>query len=330
MTPTPSSTVHVVARHFAKPEKAGQVQDVLSRLVPLSRAEPGCLKYELFHNTSDPADFTFMETFASDAALALHAAAPYIVDLQSQLSGLIAQPSDVRVYRAVPIENRDGRTADPRWTRVDEYLEELFTPADAALASTLASTSAAGLPEIQVSATQGKLLHVLARAMGARRILEIGTLAGYSAIWLARALPADGRLVTIELDPKHASVAGANVAAAGLADRVDIRVGAAIDVLPRLLGEGIGPFDFTFMDADKVGYASYLDWAIRLSRPGSLIIADNVIRDGAITETGTGDEAVDGIRQFNAALAADARVSATAVQTVGVKGYDGFTAAVCL
>jgi predicted O-methyltransferase YrrM len=213
---------------------------------------------------------------------------------------------------------------------VDEYLEELFTPADPALAATLASTGAAGLPEIQVSATQGKLLHIMARAMGATRILEIGTLAGYSAIWLARALPAGGRLVTIEVDPKHAEVARANIAAAGFSDRIEIRVGRAIDVLPRLLTEGIGPFDFTFVDADKVGYAGYLDWTIRLSRPGSLIVADNVIRDGAITESDTGDEAVDGIRRFNAALAADRRVSATAVQTVGVKGYDGFTVAVRL
>ena len=186
-----------------------------------------------------------------------------------------------------------------------------------------------GLPTIQVSATQGKLLHVIARSMGARRILEIGTLAGYSAIWLARALPPDGRLITIELDPKHAEVARANIARAGLGDRVDIRVGRAIDVLPRLAAEGAGPFDLTFIDADKVGYTDYLDWAIRLSRPGSLIVADNVIRDGAVTESNTGDDMVDGIRRFNAALAADGRVTATAVQTVGSKGYDGFTAAVC-
>jgi caffeoyl-CoA O-methyltransferase len=219
---------------------------------------------------------------------------------------------------------------DPRWARVDAYLENLFTPPDAALQATLDSTAAAGLPQIQVSATQGKLLHVIARSIGARRMLEIGTLAGYSAIWLARALPADGRLVTIELDPKHAEVARVNLARAGLADRVEIRIGRAIDVLPQLVAEGAGPFDFTFIDADKVGYAGYLDWAIRLSRPGSLIVADNVIRDGAITEEGTGDEATDGIRRFNVALAADTRVSATAVQTVGAKGYDGFTAAVCV
>jgi caffeoyl-CoA O-methyltransferase len=143
-------------------------------------------------------------------------------------------------------------------------------------------------------------------------------------------LAPDGRLVTIEFDPRHADVARANIARAGLVDRVEIRVGRAIDVLPRLALEGAGPFDLTFIDADKVGYVDYLDWAIQLSRPGSLIIADNVIRDGAVTETATGDEAVDGIRRFNAALAADRRVSATAVQTVGVKGYDGFAAAVCL
>lgn len=327
---TSSPAIHVVARHFAKPDTTAQVREILERLIPLSRSESGCLKYELFQNTSDPGDFTFVETFASDAALALHASSPYVVNLQSQLSGLIAQPSDVRVYRAVPVEPRDGRTADPRWARVDDYLEGLFTPADPALSATLASTAAAGLPEIQVSATQGKLLHILAKSMGATRILEVGTLAGYSAIWLARALPAGGRLTTIELDPKHAEVARANVAHAGLADRVDIRIGRAIDVLPGLLSEGTGPFDLTFIDADKVSYTSYLDSAIRLSRRGSLIVADNVIRDGAITEADTGDEAVDGIRRFNAALAADARVSATAVQTVGVKGYDGFTIAVCV
>jgi predicted O-methyltransferase YrrM len=213
---------------------------------------------------------------------------------------------------------------------VDTYLEDLYTPPDPALQATLDSAEAAGLPAIQVSATQGKLLHVLARAMGARRILEIGTLAGYSAIWLARALPADGRLITLELDPTHAEVARTNFARAGLADRIDLRVGRAIDILPRLAAEGAGPFDLTFIDADKVGYTGYLEWAIRLSRPGGLILADNVIRDGAVTESTTGDELVDGIRRFHAALAADARVSATAVQTVGVKGYDGFTAAVCV
>ena len=205
---------------------------------------------------------------------------------------------------------------------------------DAALRATLESADAAGLPSIQVSATQGKLLHVIAKSIGARRILEIGTLGGYSAIWLARALPEGGRLVTIELDPKHAEVARANIARAGLADRVDIRIGRAIDILPHLFeqcierNDGAGPFDLAFIDADKVGYTGYLDWTIRLSRPGSLIIADNVIRDGAVTESTTGDAMVDGIRRFNAALAADPRVTATAVQTVGAKGYDGFTAAV--
>ena len=330
-SPAASSTaIHVVARHFAKPETVAKLREVLVSLIPLSRAEPGCLKYELFENTTDSTDFTFMETFASDAALAAHAAAPYITSLGGQLEALIAKPSDVRFYRPIAYQPMDGRTDDPRWTRVDDYLEGLFTPNDPALQATLESTHTSGLPTIQVSATQGKLLHVMAKSIGARRILEIGTLAGYSAIWLARALPADGRLVTIEFDPKHADVARANIARAGLADRVDVRVGRAIDVLPKLLEEKLGPFDLTFIDADKVGYTSYLDWAIRLSRPGSLIIADNVVRDGAITESDTGDEAVDGIRKFNEALAQDPRVSATAVQTVGSKGYDGFTAAVCL
>jgi predicted O-methyltransferase YrrM/quinol monooxygenase YgiN len=334
-TPSSSSSpVHVVARHFARPETVAEVREILVGLIPLSRAEAGCLKYELFHNISDPTDFTFMETFASDAALVDHAAAPYVAGLQARLNALVAKPSDVRIYRPVAVEARDGRTTDPRWARVDDYLEELFVPPDAALQAAVESADAAGLPSIQVSATQGKLLQVIAKSMGARRILEIGTLGGYSAIWLARALPADGRLVTIELDPKHADVARANITRAGLADRVDIRVGRAIDILPRLFeqcierADGAGPFDLTFIDADKVGYAGYLDWAIRLSRAGSLIIADNVIRDGAVTESTTGDAMVDGIRRFNAALAVDARVSATAIQTVGAKGYDGFTAAV--
>jgi len=325
-----SNAVHVVARHFARPEKVREVHEVLTALIPLSRAEPGCLKYELFQNDADPTDFTFIETFATDAALASHAAAPYVVALGAKLNGLLAQPSDVRVYRPLAVDMRDGRTTDPRWTRVDDYLEDLFTPADATLQAALDSAGAAGLPPIQVSATQGKLLHVIARALGARRILEIGTLAGYSAIWLARALPAGGRLITIELEPAHAEVARANLERAGVADRVDIRVGRALDILPRLAAEAAGAFDLTFIDADKVSYTQYLDWAIRLSHPGSLIIADNVIRDGAVTDPTTGDEMVDGVRRFNAALAADPRVSATAVQTVGVKGYDGFTAAVCM
>jgi predicted O-methyltransferase YrrM/quinol monooxygenase YgiN len=325
-----SNAVHVVARHFARPEKVREVHDILTGLIPLSRAEPGCLKYELFQNAAEPTDFTFIETFASDAALASHAAAPYVAGLAAKLDGLLAQPSDVRVYQPVAIEARDGRTMDPRWARVDEYLEDLFTPPDAALQAALDSTGAGGLPPIQVSATQGKLLHVIAKAIGARRILEIGTLAGYSAIWLARALPPGGRLITIELEPKHAEVARASLTRAGVADRVDVRVGRAIDILPRLATEDAGAFDLTFIDADKVSYTEYLDWAIRLSHPGSLIIADNVIRDGAVTESTTGDELVDGIRRFNAALATDPRVSATAVQTVGAKGYDGFTAAVCL
>jgi predicted O-methyltransferase YrrM/quinol monooxygenase YgiN len=328
--PLTSSAVHVVARHFARPETVADVHAMLIELIPLSRAEAGCLKYELFQNVSDPTDFTFMETFAGEAALAAHAAAPYVAGLQARLQPLIAKPSDVRVYRPVAVEARDGRTTDPRWARVDEYLEDLFTPPDPVLRATLDSITAAGLPQIQVSATQGKLLQVIARSMGARRILEIGTLAGYSAIWLATALPSDGRLITIELDPKHADVARANLSRAGLADRVDVRVGRAIDILPQLAAEGAGPFDLTFIDADKAGYTGYLDWAIRLSRRGGLIIADNVIRDGAVTGADTGDEMVDGVRRFNAALAADPRVSATAVQTVGIKGYDGFTAAVCV
>jgi predicted O-methyltransferase YrrM len=209
---------------------------------------------------------------------------------------------------------------------VDRYLDDTIVGADAALEAALASSAAADLPAISVSPSQGKLLHVIAKAMGARRILELGTLGGYSAIWLARALPPGGRLVTIEADPKHADVARRNLERAGVAAVVDLRVGAALDVLPQVQAERSGPFDFVFIDADKANYPQYLDWAIRLSRPGSLIVADNVIRKGAVIEAGTSDTAVAAMRRMMAQLQSDPRVTATAIQTVGVKGYDGFAA----
>ena len=214
-----------------------------------------------------------------------------------------------------------------RWTAVDRYLTDLLVPADAALAATLEESARAGLPPIAVSPTEGKLLHLLARVHGAREILEIGTLGGYSTIWLARALPPGGRLVTLELDPAHAEVARANVARAGLAGAVELRVGPALETLPRLAAEGRSPFDLVFLDADKGGYPAYLAWALRLTRRGSLIVADNVVRDGAVIDPASEDPNVLGVRRFLELLAAEPRVSATAVQTVGSKGYDGFAIA---
>jgi predicted O-methyltransferase YrrM len=217
-----------------------------------------------------------------------------------------------------------------RWTAVDDYISDLFIPPDPALDAALSASVAAGLPSIQVSAAQGKMLHLLARALGARRILEIGTLGGYSTIWLARALPPGGSLITLEAEPKHAEVAEANIARAGLAGAIDLRVGRAQETLPQLLAEGRRPFDLIFIDADKPGYSAYLGWSLRLARPGTLIIADNVVRKGQVAEGAAGDANVEGIRSFNKALAAETRVSATEIQTVGSKGYDGFALAVVL
>jgi predicted O-methyltransferase YrrM len=214
-----------------------------------------------------------------------------------------------------------------QWTEVDRYVANLFVLPDPALDAALQSSDAAGLPSISVSASQGKLLHLLARVQGARNILELGTLGGYSTIWLGRALPADGRLITLEFDPKHAEVARANIARAGLASVVEVRVGRALDTLPQLAAEGRGPFDLIFIDADKPGYPDYLPWALKLSRRGSLIIADNVVRKGAVADAASADPNVQGIRRFNQLLAAEPRVSTTVIQTVGSKGYDGFAMA---
>jgi predicted O-methyltransferase YrrM len=217
-----------------------------------------------------------------------------------------------------------------RWTAVDDYADAALVPADPTLDAVLQATADAGLPEISVSPAQGKLLHLLALAQGARRILEIGTLGGYSAIWLARALPSGGRLVTLEADPLHAEVARANLASAGLGDVSEVRVGRALDTLPLLYAAGDEPFDLIFIDADKTSYADYLAWSVRLSRPGSMIIADNVVRGGAVIDAASRNASVQGVRRFMQALAAEPRVSATVVQTVGRKGYDGFAFAVVL
>jgi len=215
-----------------------------------------------------------------------------------------------------------------QWSAVDRYVGGLLGDTDAVLEATLRSSAAAGLPQIQVSPLQGKLLQLLAQLSGARRILEIGTLGGYSTTWLARALPADGRLVSLERDERHANVARANLARAGLADRVEIRLGRALDSLASLERESVPPFDLTFVDADKPSYAEYLGWALRLSHPGSVILADNVVRRGEIVDPASDDPSVGGVRRMFEAIAREARLSATVVQTVGVKGYDGLLVAV--
>lgn len=214
-----------------------------------------------------------------------------------------------------------------QWGAVDRYLADLLLAPDPALEDALAAGAAAGLPAHDVSPLQGRLLEVLARAVGARAILELGTLAGYSTIWLARALPDGGRLVTLEADPGFAEVARANVAGAGLADAVEVRVGRALDTLPALAAEGGEPFDLIFIDADKRSNPDYLEWALRLSRPGTLIVADNVVRDGAVLDAASSDETVQAVRRFHELLTFDARVIATVIQTVGVKGHDGFALA---
>jgi predicted O-methyltransferase YrrM len=217
--------------------------------------------------------------------------------------------------------------SDEQYQAVDQYLAERYAPGDDALTAALAANEAAGLPPIAVSATQGKLLQILARMVQARLILEIGTLGGYSSLWLAGALPADGRLVTLELKARHASVARSNFVRAGLADRIELREGPALDSLAKLQAEGVGPFDFFFIDADKPNSPNYVTWALKLAHRGSVIVIDNVIRDGAIVNERSGDPAVQGTRRLHDMMAADPRLSATAIQTVGAKGYDGFTIA---
>src|SRR5215212_9775189 len=204
-----------------------------------------------------------------------------------------------------------------QWSAVDDYITDLFVPPDPALDAAIQATSDAGMPLINVAPNQGKLLHILALSHGARAILEIGTLGGYSTIWLARALPADGRLITLEADPKHAAVARGNIERAGLAHIIELRLGPALETLPRIVAEGLGPFDLIFIDADKPSNPDYLAWALKLSRRGGLILVDNVVRNGAVIDAGSGDPNIQGVRRFNDLLAAEPRVSATEIQTVG-------------
>jgi len=217
-----------------------------------------------------------------------------------------------------------------QWTLVDDYISDHVSTSDPILEHALSSTQAAEIPSINVSPTQGKYLHLLAKISGAKKILEIGTLGGYSTIWLARALPADGSLITLEFSPEHADVAQSNINNAGLSHLVEIKVGAALDTLPKLVENGSGPFDFIFIDADKVNNANYLSWALKLSHVGTVIICDNVIRGGHLVDEANVSPDLIGTREFFDAVAAEKRLSATALQTVGVKGYDGFAIALVI
>ena len=212
-----------------------------------------------------------------------------------------------------------------QWTKVDDYINSLVVPSDPALDAAVEASTKAELPAIAVTPSQGKLLHILARLVAARRILEIGTLGGYSTIWLARALPADGQLFTLEIDAKHAEVARRNVERAGLAKKVELRLGPALDSLKRLAAEKAGPFDLFFIDADKENIPDYFTWSLKLAHSGSVIVVDNVVRKGAVTESKSKDPDVQGVRRLNEMLAKESRVTATTIQTVGSKGYDGFT-----
>ena len=210
------------------------------------------------------------------------------------------------------------------WTAVDRVLNQALAPEDPVLTAALAASHAAGLPAIAVAPNQGKMLQLMAQMVGAKNILEVGTLAGYSAIWLARALAPGGRLISLEIDPKHAQVARANLAAAGLSDKTEVRLGPAIETLPKLQTEAAGPFDLVFIDADKPSNADYFAWALKLARPGSLIVVDNVVRKGAIADAASQDADVAGVLRLLDLVAREPRVSATAIQTVGEKGHDGF------
>lgn len=214
------------------------------------------------------------------------------------------------------------------WAHVDAYFNDRLLRSDEVLEAALQSNAEASLPEIDVSPAQGMMLHLMAKAASAEKILEIGTLGGYSTICLARALPAHGSLVTLELEPVHAAVAQGNLERAGVSEQVEIRVGPALDTLAQLIDEGLGPFDFIFIDADKEQIVAYFDAATKLSRAGSTIVVDNVVRNGAVIDRNSEDSRVQGVRRFVESLKADQRVSATVVQTVGAKGYDGFVLAV--
>lgn len=229
-------------------------------------------------------------------------------------------------------EGEDAVSLD-LWTAIDSYIAEHLLDDDEALDAALAASEAAGLPPIAITPNQGKLLELLVRIHGSRKVLELGTLGGYSTIWLARGLPRGGSLLTLEREPSYAEVAQANIARAGLEGTVQICVGPALETLPRLHAEGAGPFDFVFIDADKQNYPGYLDWSLKLCRPGGLIVGDNVVRAGAILDARAEEEdfgdggVAAGVRRFYDLLAAEPRVSATAIQTVGAKGHDGFALA---
>lgn len=213
------------------------------------------------------------------------------------------------------------------WDKVDRYFEDLLVPNDDALDAALKENKAAGLPPIDVTQLQGKFLEFLVRISGARRVLEIGALGGYSTIWLARALPEGGRVVTLELEPHHAEVARRNLDRAGALDRVEVIVGSALDTLPKLVSR-VEPFDLIFIDADKESYPEYLGWALKLSRPGTVIVADNVVREGLVADADCDDPRVQGVRRFAEMMSAEPRLSSTVLQTVGAKGYDGFSLSV--
>ncbi len=210
------------------------------------------------------------------------------------------------------------------WEAVDKYFEEMLIPHDSSLDDALAAASAENLPAIQVSSVQGKLLHLLARIMSARNILEIGTLGGYSTIWMARALPEGGRIITLEADPKHVEVAQKNFARAGVENKVELRLGKALDTLPKVAADGRGPFDMFFIDANKSNMPEYFEWSLKLARKGSVIIADNVVREGAVLDARSKDADIQGIRRFLEMVGKEKRVSGTALQTVSTKNYDGF------
>ena len=217
---------------------------------------------------------------------------------------------------------------NPIFGEVDQYISNLFEDQDEALLATEKAIIDENIPQISISPNQGKFLQLMAKLCNAKRILEIGTLGGYSTIWMARALPKDGKLISLELDQHHATVAGKNIAHAGLSDIVDIRLGKAIETLPQLVKNNEGPFDMIFIDADKPPYTEYFEWSLKLSRPGTLIIADNVIRDGKVLLADSNDEMVKGVKRFNAALAANKNVNATIIQTVGTKEHDGMALAI--
>ncbi len=223
-----------------------------------------------------------------------------------------------------------SKKAKEIWKQVDQYFTDALIPPGDGFDTALQANQNAGLPSIDVTSLQGKFLELLVRATGARRVLEIGTLGGYSTLWLARALPPDGHVVTLELEPHHAEVAKKNLEVTSLADRVELRIGPAAETLAALVKEHAAPFDFIFIDADKSGYPEYLRWSVKLSRPGTLIVADNVVRDGKVIDADSRDENIQGVRHFTELAAVEPRLSTTMLQTVGSKGYDGFAIAIVL